>query len=457
MSETPVEVIARPPFLEAPAVAAVLAALPGSRAVGGCVRDALARRANADVDIAAPLPPEDIATRLRDAGLKVFETGLSHGTVTAVLDHAPVEVTALRRDVLTDGRHAMVEWTTDWREDASRRDFTINAMSLAPDGALFDYFTGREDLAAGRVRFVGDPDTRLAEDYLRALRFFRFQARYGAGAPDAAAVAAIRRAVPGLARLSAERVWMELKRILSVPDPVAAVDLMAETGVLGAVLPEAASLALLHALVAAGAPPDPVLRVTALLDRDDQGLLMQASGHAAARLKMSGDEQSMVAALVGYVATSGLPNRFAVAPSLAGADLRKLLARLQTTWRAQDPHAILLGRSWLAQALPLAQWFHPNLWSGSAATWQALRDRIRAEPIPKFPLAGRDVLAQGLAPGPTIGNWITAIRDWWMAEGCTATRDECLAELARRITAAGPGTAPADMGTGGGDGTALGG
>ena len=219
----------RPPFLDTPAVAAVLSALPGARAVGGCVRDALAGRDSADVDVAAPLPPEDIATRLRAAGLKVFETGLAHGTVTAVLDRTPVEVTALRRDVLTDGRHATVEWTTDWREDAARRDFTINAMSLAPDGALFDYFTGRDDLAAGRVRFVGDPDTRLAEDYLRALRFFRFQARYGVGEPDAAAVAAIRRAVPGLARLSAERVWMELKRILSVPDPVAAVALMAQT------------------------------------------------------------------------------------------------------------------------------------------------------------------------------------------------------------------------------------
>jgi hypothetical protein len=150
MTDAPVATIDRPRFLDTPAVAAVLAALPGARAVGGCVRDALAGRASADVDVAAPLPPEQIAARLRAAGLKVFETGLAHGTVTAVLDHAPVEVTALRRDLLTDGRHATVEWSTDWREDAARRDFTINAMSLAPDGALFDYFTGRADLAAGR-------------------------------------------------------------------------------------------------------------------------------------------------------------------------------------------------------------------------------------------------------------------------------------------------------------------
>ncbi len=135
MTDAPAAIIARPDFLDAPAVAAVLAALPGARAVGGCVRDALAGRPATDVDVAAPLPPEDIAARLRAAGLKVFATGLDHGTVTAVLDHAPVEVTALRRDVLTDGRHALVEWTTDWREDAARRDFTINAMSLTPDAA----------------------------------------------------------------------------------------------------------------------------------------------------------------------------------------------------------------------------------------------------------------------------------------------------------------------------------
>ncbi|TDG04026.1 CCA tRNA nucleotidyltransferase, partial [Paracraurococcus ruber] len=243
----------------------MLAALPGARAVGGAVRDALAGRPVQDVDVAAPLPPDAIAAALRAAGLKVFETGLAHGTVTAVLDHEPVEVTSLRRDVVTDGRHAEVAWTTDWREDAARRDFTINALSLTADGDLFDYFGGRADLAAGRVRFVGDPATRLAEDYLRALRFFRFQARYGRGAPDAAALAAIRAAVPGLARLSAERVWMELKRLLAAPDPRDALGLMAATGVLGAVLPEGVAQDILAALLRAGAPADPVLRMAALV------------------------------------------------------------------------------------------------------------------------------------------------------------------------------------------------
>lgn len=445
MNDTPAERISRPTFLDTPAVAAVLAALPGARAVGGCVRDALAGRAIADIDIAAPLPPEAIATRLRNAGLKVFETGMSHGTVTAVLDHAPVEVTALRRDVLTDGRHATVAWTTDWREDAARRDFTINAMSLAPDGALFDYFTGRADLAAGRVRFVGDPDTRLAEDYLRALRFFRFQARYGVGEPDAAAVAAIRRAVPGLARLSPERVWMELKRILSVPDPVAAVGLMAQTGVLGAVLPEVAGppapggenapdLSRLGRLVAMGAPADALLRLAAMI----RGPLMVDG--IQGRLRLSGAERDALDFLTGAVEgpTPGAP------PPMLDA------------WRALHSEVaaeVQARRLWLEDAS-----------EGDVAARTTLRHRLRDEPAPSFPLRGRDVVAAGIEPGPRVSSLLRSIEAWWIEGGCTASRDECLAELARHIAAAGPGAAPADergkpddTGTGGGDGTALGG
>ena len=266
MSETEQRLVELPAFLTAPATAKVLAALPGSRAVGGAVRDALAGLPVADVDIAAPLPPEELIARLSAAGCKVFETGLAHGTVTAVWEHQPIEVTALRRDVLTDGRHAEVAWTTDWQEDAARRDFTINAMSLGADGVLHDYFGGREDLARGVVRFVGDPETRLAEDYLRLLRFFRFQARYGKGAPDAAALQAICAAIPGLERLSVERIWMEIKRILMVAEPVPALRMMAELGVLPAILSEIAApdIECVARLVALGAPTEPLLRLAAL-------------------------------------------------------------------------------------------------------------------------------------------------------------------------------------------------
>ena len=194
-----------PAFLSDPAVGAIFDALPHARIVGGAVRDALIGRAVADIDLATPDTPDAVAAALARSGIRCVPTGLDHGTQTAVVNGRGYEITTLRRDVETDGRHAVVAFTDDWREDAARRDFTINAMSMTRDGAVFDYFGGQADLRAGIVRFVGDAATRIAEDYLRILRFFRFFARYG-GTPDPAAVAAIRDALPGLAGLSVERV-----------------------------------------------------------------------------------------------------------------------------------------------------------------------------------------------------------------------------------------------------------
>ena len=415
-ADPPVATIAPPAFLTAGAPAAVLAALPGARAVGGCVRDALAGREVHDVDIAAPLPPEESARRLRDAGLKVFETGLRHGTVTAVLDRQPVEVTSLRRDVATDGRHAEVAWTTDWRDDAARRDFTINAMSLAADGRLWDYFGGREDLAAGRVRFVGDPATRLGEDYLRALRFFRFHARYGHGAPDPAAMAAIRQAVPGLeARIAPERIWMELKRLLEAPDPVEALGLMRETGLLAAVLPEAQAPEVLRRLVAIGAPADPLLRLAALLPAD-------AAPGLAERLRLSGEERDRLCRF------TALTER-----AVPASDKSPGLVR---AWLADRRKEVALDELWLAEAR-------------DGVDRAALRAAVAGMEAPVFPLQGRDLLALGMSPGPAIGELLGVLRGWWLAAGAAATREEALAEARRRLkatgTADGP-TAPADPG-----------
>jgi poly(A) polymerase/tRNA nucleotidyltransferase (CCA-adding enzyme) len=198
---------------------AVLTVLPEARLVGGVVRDVLAGRAPTDVDLTTPQPPDAVMRMLQRAGIRAVPTGIDHGTVTAVVEGRGFEVTTLRRDVETDGRHALVAFTDDWRADAARRDFTINAMSATRDGAVFDYFGGVADLQAGIVRFVGDPATRIAEDYLRILRFFRFLARYGGALPDLAALGAIRAGLPGLAQLSAERVWRELTSILAAPDP----------------------------------------------------------------------------------------------------------------------------------------------------------------------------------------------------------------------------------------------
>jgi poly(A) polymerase/tRNA nucleotidyltransferase (CCA-adding enzyme) len=393
-----------PDFLRAPATAKVLDALPGSRAVGGAVRDALAGLPVADVDVAAPFPPEEIMARLLAAGCKVFETGLAHGTVTAVWDHQPIEVTALRRDVLTDGRHAEVAWTTDWREDAARRDFTINAMSLGADGLLHDYFGGREDLALGLVRFVGDPETRLAEDYLRLLRFFRFQARYGKGAADAAALQAIRAAIPGLARLSVERIWMEIKRILMVAEPVPVLRLMAELGVLPATLPEIAApdIDCLARLVALDAPAEPLLRLAALGG---------AAPGLAARLKLSSAEAR---------ALRFLQEAAILSAETDAAEFRR--------WRARH-NAVALdiqeAALWLADAR-----------DGAAPFRAALRATLHAEAAPVFPLQGRDLLAEGATPGPALGALLAEVEAFWIAGGCVADHAACLTEAKRLMTSA---------------------
>jgi poly(A) polymerase/tRNA nucleotidyltransferase (CCA-adding enzyme) len=421
--------IAPPAFLSQPAPAAVLAALPGARAVGGCVRDALAARAVHDVDVAAPLPPDAIAARLRAAGLKVFETGLAHGTVTAVLDHHPVEVTALRRDIATDGRHAEVEWTTDWREDAARRDFSFNAMSCDVAGNLWDYFGGRADLAAGRVRFVGDAATRLAEDFLRALRFFRFWARYGRGAPDAAALAAIAASVEGFrARIAPERIWMELKRLLQAPDPVPAIALMEGTGLRAAALPEAGPTEALRRLIALDAPDDPLLRLAAWLPFGE-GVVPGL----ARRLRLSGEERARLMALCESEGArpppqpspasgrGSLPAGWSPLPlprSGGGsgwgddpADLRRYLAT--------RPKSQAIDEQWLAEAR-------------DGQDRGALRARLAATDPPVFPLLGRDLLAQGIPPGPQVGALLMALRNGWLEGGCTATRADLLAELDRR-------------------------
>ena len=401
MSATEPSLASLPDFLTAPATAVVLAALPGSRAVGGAVRDALAGLPVADVDVAAPFPPEEIMARLLAAGCKVFETGLAHGTVTAVWDHQPIEVTALRRDVLTDGRHAEVAWTTDWREDAARRDFTINAMSLGADGVLHDYFGGREGLALGLVRFVGDPATRLAEDYLRLLRFFRFHARYGKGAPDAAALHAIRAAIPGLQRLSVERIWMEIKRILMVAEPVPALRLMAELGVLPAILPEIAEpdLGCLARLIALGAPAEPLLRLVALGG---------AAPGLAVRLKFSLAETRALR----FLQEAAIPDA-----GIDAADFRR--------WRARHDAVALDAQEaalWLADAQ-----------DGAAPLRAALRAMLHAEAAPIFPLQGRDLLTEGASPGPALGALLARVEGFWIAGGCVADHAACLAEAKRLL------------------------
>jgi len=394
VSAAPALWIPPPSFLSEPATAAVLAALPEARVAGGAVRDALVGQPVGDIDLATPRPPDAVIQALAAAGIRTVPTGLEHGTVTAVVDGRGIEITTLRRDVETDGRHARVEFTDDWWEDAARRDFTINALSMRPDGTVFDYFGGIEDLRAGRVRFVGEAARRIAEDYLRILRFFRFFARYGSGTPDPDASAAIRGGLPGLSGLSAERVWSELKRILAAPDPVAAVALMAELGVLAATLPEGTDQARLAALVVAGAPADPLLRLAAIFTGSVDAL--------ADRLRLANDERARLAAL-----RCDPPPR----PQDDDATLRRMLADTEP--------AVLIDRTWLG--------------GDDSAKWAELRARIAATPRPVFPLEGRDVLALALPPGPRVGELLREVRAWWMDQGCTPDAAACRRELAERI------------------------
>jgi len=378
-------------LLATPGLGAVLGALPRARLVGGCVRDMLAGLAVADVDLATPDAPEAVIEALGKAGLRAIPTGLSHGTVTAVSAGRPFEITTLRRDEETFGRHARVSWTDDFREDAARRDFTINAMFLDRDGGLHDYFGGEADLRAGVVRFVGDAGVRVSEDYLRVLRFFRFFAGYGRLPADAAAMAAVAGGVGGLAGLSVERVWSELKRIVGADDPGVALGLMDAAGVLRAILPEAGDVGSVTRLVAAGAPADPLLRLAALVGGDVDAL--------ADRLKLSAAERERLVALRG----GAVP-----AEDMDDDDLRRMLA--------EEDAGILLDRMWLK-----------GVYS------EELRERVRGMERPMFPLEGRDVLALGAVPGPRVGEVLRRVRGWWKAGGCVAARQAVLERLAGEL------------------------
>jgi poly(A) polymerase len=410
--------IALPPWLAEPTTQRVLAALAAggveARFVGGAVRDALLAGAGTDaaseIDIATPAAPDRVVALLRQAGIKVVPTGLAHGTVTAVVPPRRFEITTLRRDVETDGRHARVAFDADWSEDAARRDFTINAIFLGRDGTIYDPVDGLADLAAGHVRFVGDPATRIAEDVLRLLRYYRFEARFGAGNPasataagDAAARAACRAAVPLLPGLSAERVAHELVRLLENPGALAALEMMRVDGVLAVVLPEGRRLDRLGAMIAAEPEPDPLRRLAALVEVDRDG-----AAALAQRLRFANawrDRLQRLAPPWRLAAEDDRRGRRRALYRLGAEDFRDLALLLAADGK--------LGGDRLAELLALAKGWTP----------------------PVFPLAGRDVTALGLPPGERIGRLLAEVRDWWEAEDFAPDRGQCLAYL-KEIAAA---------------------
>jgi len=396
-------------WMTAPETLAVMAALGDARFVGGAVRNALLGVPVVDIDIAVPIPPEEAAARLRVKGLKVVETGLDHGTVTAITGVHAFEVTTLRRDVETDGRRAKVAFTDDWAEDAARRDFTINALYASAGGEIFDYATGVEDLAVGRVRFVGDARTRIAEDYLRVLRLFRFHAWYGKGDLDGEALRAAAEAKGKLKTLSGERIAKELLRLLEAGNPALVLRVMAATGILAKLLPGELQLARLERLTEIEAenlfPRDGLLRLAALLPDGE------AAAHAVAdALRLSNADRVRLEQALGGDEISG---------HLSALQARQLLYRIGPG-RFRD--TVMLH--WAAAP------------KGAGLPWRILLEMAQSWQRPRFPLTGRDVMAAGVPEGPEVGRILAQVEDWWIGGDFSADENACRERLKAVIAGA---------------------
>lgn len=356
-----------------------------TRLVGGAVRDTLAGEEVKDIDLATRLAPEAVLARLQQARIKAVPTGIAHGTVTAVLSSGPVEVTTLRRDVSTDGRRATIAYTDDWREDAARRDFTINALYADPEtGEVFDYFGGVDDLKAGIVRFIGEPLQRIAEDHLRILRFFRFHARFGKAAPDPASLTACASRANDLMALSRERIADELLKLLALPEPVETIGLMLEQGIFAPVLPEIVSAEGLGALASIEDKADSIRRLASLLPADPARVEAVAK-----RLKLS------------KVATK-----------------RLVLAAARAPVDAANPRA-------LAYRIGIEAAVDRLMLGGQGEALAALKGWR----VPVFPLSGGAIVARGIKAGPEVARLLQAVEAQWLAEGFPdAPRAEAIAD-----------------------------
>jgi poly(A) polymerase len=384
------------PWMTQPATRAVIAALEAAggaecaRFVGGCVRNALLKQPIGDIDIATTLIPDQVTQALTAAGLKAVPTGIDHGTVTAIAQGKPFEITTLRRDVETDGRRAVVAYTTDWAVDAQRRDFRLNALYVDPTGRLYDPTAGGlADVHAGRIVFVGNAEARIREDALRILRFFRFNAWYGRGEADPAGLAACAALRDLIGNLSAERVSAELLKLLAAEDPRAAVRLMAQTGVLAVALPEAQGLERFERLVGIETEmlftEDPLLRLAALLP-DDPGRALAL----AERLRLSGAQRDRLGA-----ALNPEPRLISwISPK----ETRRLVYRL-----GAEALCDRVTLAWAASDRPAA-----------STQWRALLPTARSWTPPRFPLSGEEVMAAGVAEGPLVGEVMREVEAWWV-------------------------------------------
>ena len=395
------------PLLREPHLRKAFFALDGkgrsTRIVGGAVRDALLGRAVTDADLATVFVPAEVIARAEAAGLKTAPTGIEHGTVTVIVDGRPLEVTTLRRDIETDGRRAVVNFTTDWTKDAERRDFTMNALYCDVDGNVLDPLHGLDDLKAGRVRFIGSAEDRIREDYLRILRFFRFVAWYGKGRPDAEGIKACARLKAGIAMLSAERVWAELKRLFRAPDPGRALLWMRTTEVLQKTLPESWGIDAIPRLIrvesAEGWVPDPLLRLEAILPPHRARI-----DALAERLRLSRAEAARLLAW----ADAPEPD-----PAMPEGALAKALYRS--------------GREGIADRIRHA--IAREIDKDNAEAAESLRRLLAFTQTwrrPVLPIGGKDLVAAGAAPGPEVGAKLRALEERWVESGFSLTREGML-------------------------------
>ncbi|KRB50827.1 poly(A) polymerase [Rhizobium sp. Root708] len=383
------------------------------RVVGGAVRNSLMRLPVSDIDMATTLTPDVVMKRAEAAAIKAVPTGLAHGTVTLVISGKPFEVTTLRADVETDGRRAKVAFSNDWRTDAERRDLTINALYVDAEGEVIDLVGGLADIEKRSIRFIGDAATRIAEDYLRVLRFFRFFAYYGSGRPDADGLRAAAAARAKLKTLSAERVWSELRKLLSAPDPGRALLWMRQMGVLTEILPESEKWGIdaIPALVATETAlewtPDPLLRLAAIVPPD-----VDRMEKMAARLRLSNADTDILKTWartqpVDDELSSAAFDRLLYRDGTSGIAMRLKLALAVARGKAEGDVKEMARSARLGKLLDHAE------------RWQK----------PNFPLSGGDVLAAGVEPGKVVGEKLSMLEKEWIDGNFGQDRAALLARL----------------------------
>ncbi len=384
-----------------------------ARVVGGAVRNSLLGTSVGDIDVATSWNPQEVVSQARDAGYKAIPTGIEHGTVTVVINGSAFEVTSLRADIETDGRHATVVFGKDWKVDALRRDFTINALYATADGKVIDHVGGLADIEKRVLRFIGDPQERIREDYLRIMRFFRFFAWYGAGRPDTDGLKAAARLKDGIHQLSAERIWAELKKLLAAQDPSRALLWMRQAGVLSLILPESEKWGIdaVHGLVQAekdlGWQADALLRLESLVPPD-----VARMSELGKRMKMSNAERARLEAWARLEP---------IKPETTDMQLRKLL--YHSSRQAVCDHVQL------AYAQARFEAVNSDEAMIKAGSYARLLEIAQSFELPVFPVTGSDLLERGFEKGPQLGAALKKLEKLWVASGFQEDREKLLTQL----------------------------